>query len=178
MRSRHLCSCSRRQPPSPLISSPCPAKERTLNGPQQPSLPGSIGNTNSIEGEFGNIECHNHEMQKSQQSGDTTSQKENLSLKCFGGHIENIDGDHVPSGLLEPAASCRSRHTMSNGEVKVTGGLDQTTKSMIVLFLDSAVFRHAENGPARSTSHSGIAEEHRLPRLRCHRRQRAEGSWH
>ena len=53
----------------------------TLNGPQQPSLPGSIGNTNSIEGEFGHFECHNHEMQKSQQSGDTTSQKENFSLE-------------------------------------------------------------------------------------------------
>jgi len=37
---------------------------------------------------------------------------------------------------------------MSNGEVKVTGGLDQTTKSVIVLFLSSAIFRHAENDPA------------------------------
>ena len=46
----------------------------------------------------------------------------------------------------------QTRDAMSNGEVKVTGGLDQTTKSVIVLFLDSAVFRHAENGPARSTS--------------------------
>jgi len=37
---------------------------------------------------------------------------------------------------------------MSNGKVKVTGGLDQTTQWVIVLFLDSAIVTHAENGPA------------------------------
>jgi hypothetical protein len=134
-------------------------RSRTLNGPQQPLLPGSIRNPNSIERKFGHFECHNHEMKKSKESGDTTSQKENLSLKGFGVHIEYIDGDDVCSDLLEPAASCRSRHTMSNGEVKVTGGLDQTTKSVIVLFLSSAIFRHADNdhaligsGKVKSTS--------------------------
>jgi hypothetical protein len=37
---------------------------------------------------------------------------------------------------------------MSNGEVKVTGILNQLAPSVIVLFLSSAVFRHAENDPA------------------------------
>jgi len=44
-------------------------------------------------------------MKHSKESGDATSQKENLSLKYFGVHVENIDGDDVRSGLLEPAAS-------------------------------------------------------------------------
>jgi hypothetical protein len=44
-------------------------------------------------------------MQKSQQSGDTTSQKENFSLKAFGVHIEYVNGDYIRPGLLEPAAS-------------------------------------------------------------------------
>ena len=81
-------------------------RSRTLNGPQQPLLPGSIRNPNSIEREFGHFECHNHEMEKSKESGHATSQKENFLLKCFGVHIEYVDGDHVRSGLLEPAASC------------------------------------------------------------------------
>jgi hypothetical protein len=120
----------------------------TLNGPQQSSLPGSIGYANSVEGELGDFDCHDQEMKKSQQSGDTTSQKENLSLKGFGVHIEYIDGDDVCSDLPEPASSRRTRDAVSNGKVEVTGGLDQTTKSVIVLFLDAAVFRHAENRPA------------------------------
>jgi len=37
---------------------------------------------------------------------------------------------------------------MSNSKVEVTGVLDQQTKSVIVLFLSSAIFRHAENDPA------------------------------
>jgi hypothetical protein len=41
------------------------------------------------------------------------------------------------------------------------------------------IVRFTKQNPAWGLrSHSGIAEEHRLPRLRCHRRQRAEGSWH
>ena len=32
---------------------------------------------------------------------------------------------------------------MSNGKVKVTGGLAQTTKSVIVLFLGAAILWHA-----------------------------------
>ena len=37
---------------------------------------------------------------------------------------------------------------MSNGQVQITGVLNQQTKSVIVLFLSSAIFRHAENDPA------------------------------
>ena len=45
-------------------------------------------------------------MKKSQQSSETTSQKENFSLKSLGVHIEYIDGDDACSGLFEPSASC------------------------------------------------------------------------
>jgi hypothetical protein len=82
-------------------------------------------------------------MKNSQQSGDTTSQKDDLSLKGFGVHIEYFDGDHVSLGLFEPTPSCRTRDAISNCEIKVTGRLDQTTQSMIVLFLGVGILWHA-----------------------------------
>ncbi|MDA9779178.1 hypothetical protein N9D38_12105, partial [Rubripirellula sp.] len=78
----------------------------TFNGPQYCLLPGSIGNPNSIKGEPGNFECHDQEMKKCHHSSKSTLQNENFSLKGLGVHIEYIEGDHVRSGLLEPAASC------------------------------------------------------------------------
>jgi hypothetical protein len=74
-------------------------------------------------------------MKHSKESGDATSQKENLSLKCFGVHVENIDGDRVRPGLLEPSTSSRTREAVSNRKCEVTALLDQQTQSMIVLFL-------------------------------------------
>jgi hypothetical protein len=82
-------------------------------------------------------------MKKSQQSGDTTSQKDDLSLKGFGVHIEYVDGDHVSLGLLEPTPSCRTWNAMSNSKVEVTGILDQTTQSVVVLFLGVGILWHA-----------------------------------
>jgi hypothetical protein len=112
----------------------------TLNGTEQPLLSGSIGYANSVEGDFGHFHRDDHEIEQSQKSSDATSQIENFSLKCFGVHIEHVDGDQVRSGLLEPAASCRSRDVMPNSEVQITGILNQLAQSVIVMFLGSAVF--------------------------------------
>ncbi len=97
-------------------------------------------------------------MKESQKSSDATSQMENLSLKCFGVHIEYVDGDDVRAGLLEPAASCRPGDAMSNSKFEVTGLLDQTTQSMIVLFLGVGILWHASMiMPVSALEHSNVA---------------------
>ena len=97
-------------------------------------------------------------MKESQKSSDATSQIENLSLKCFGIHIEYVDGDNVRAGLLEPAASSRTGDAVSNSKVEVTGLLDQTTQSMIVLFLGVGILWHAYMiMPVSALEHSKVA---------------------
>ncbi|MGB0600147.1 MAG: hypothetical protein ACPGLY_26010 [Rubripirellula sp.] len=82
----------------------------------------------------------------------------NLPLKSFGVHIEYVDGDDVRPVLLEPAASSRTRDAVSNSKFEVTGILDQTTQSMIVLFLDVGILWHAYMiMPASALEHSKVA---------------------
>ena len=99
-------------------------------------------------------------MKKSQQSSETTSQKENFSLKSLGVHIEYIDGDDVCSGLFEPTPSCRTWDAMSNSKVEVTGILDQTTQSVIVLFLRVGILWHVFMiMPVSVLEHSQVASD-------------------
>jgi hypothetical protein len=67
---------------------------------------GSIGNANSVERELGDLDDNDDKMKHSKDASDATSQKENFSLKCFGVHIEYVDGDHVSSRLFQPTAGC------------------------------------------------------------------------
>jgi len=69
-------------------------------------LPGSFGNPNSIEGEVKHPDRHDDAMEERQESGHTTSKKQQLPLKSLGVHVEYVDGDDVCSGLFEPSASC------------------------------------------------------------------------
>ena len=49
---------------------------------------------------------------------------------------------------------------MSNGEIKITGGLNQTPKSVIVLFLDVGIFWHVFMiMPVSVLEHSKVASD-------------------
>jgi len=116
---------------------------RTLNGPEQPLLPASVGNPNSIEREVDHSDCDDDEMEESKQSGHAASKKQHLSLKCLGIQVEYVDGDDLSSGLLQPTSSGRPRDAMSHGQVEVASGLDQSPKAMVVLSLGEGGGRHS-----------------------------------
>jgi hypothetical protein len=109
----------------------------TFDRTQQSLLLGSFGNPNSLEGELRNPEHHDDELQKSTKSSNATLKKKDLPLKCRRIHVEHVDRHNVRSGLLQPASGGRTRYTVSNGQVKITCGLDQLAKTMIVLLLNS-----------------------------------------
>ena len=132
-----------------------------LNGPQQLLLPGSVRTSNSIKREVKYFHRDDDKMEQCQQSRDATSQKENFLLKCFGVHIEYVDGDHVSFGLLEPSASSRTGDAVSSSKVEVTGILDQTAKSMIVLFLGVGILWHASKiMPVSALEHSKVVSDY------------------
>ena len=121
----------------PLVKWQIPS--RAFNAPEQALLCASVGNPDSIEGEFNHSDRRDAEMEERQESGHTTSRKHHLPLKLLGVHIEYVDGNDICSGLLEPFERCRSGDAMSNSKFEVTGILDQTTQSVIVLFLGANI---------------------------------------
>jgi hypothetical protein len=110
----------------------------TFDRTQQSLLLGSFGNPNSVEGELRDLECDDEKVQQGKKPANATSKNKHLPLKCGRVHVKHVDGDDVRSGLLQPASGGRTRYTRSNGQVKITCGLDQLAKTMIVLLLNSS----------------------------------------
>ena len=97
----------------------------------------------AVEGGLSNLECDDEKGQQDKKLANAMSKSQQLGLKCGSIHVENGDGDHVFSGLLQPASCGRTWGAVWDGKATIASGLDQLPKSVIAWLLGGDGFGHA-----------------------------------
>ena len=115
----------------------------SVDGTQQPALPGSIGNPNGGEREPGELPQQDQESKQCNESINAPAQREHLPLPLDDVPVDPIDGDHFGAGGGQPTACGGARDASSGGLMDVARRSDEIAQAMVVRALISSCGAHS-----------------------------------
>ena len=92
---------------------------RSINGPQQPELPGSVGNPKIGEREPGELPQQDNEPQQRDEPFEESAKGEQVLLQLDDVPVHPVDSDHVGAGRGQPTACGGARDAVPGGLMDV-----------------------------------------------------------
>ena len=116
---------------------------RSIHGPQQPELPGSIGNPKVGERELRELPQQDDEPQQRDEPFEASAMCEQVLLQLDDVPVHSVDSQHFGARRGQPSACGGAWDASSCGLMDVTRRTDEIAEAMVICALSSSCGAHA-----------------------------------